>query len=441
MTAGTATPTTPVEWEEYVNGFATPEQFTAALKDGSFTKAVNAYKNSNNATMDALKSEVTQQLQASVIEMFKNGGGGDPKVTNKLDLTGQHRNRLGSTLYNKSAPGAKADGCFDSLAQFVQDSLADPRYSNEERVARFKNYSSTVPSEGGFLVPEEFRSQIQEVAIPLTVVRSRALVVPMKSAKLSFPAEDGDMVFYWVEEGQTIPESSEQFGNIELILHKLAGLASVPNELLHDAPALDAWLRNRVPKKIAFKEDTAYLKGDGIGKPLGQLHIDNPSLIVVPKEVGQPNDTITWNNCLAMFSRLLPESISSAVWIITPDAFQEVYTMALPVGTGGSAVMMVDGGGPAGPAMTLLGRPIIWAQNAPGVLGDQGDISLTDLSTYIIGDGLEMRLDTSAHSSFRSDKTDFRFVERTDGTPGLLQPVTPENNGPTLSATIQLESR
>jgi len=56
-----------------------------------------------------------------------------------------------------------------------------------------------------------------------------------------------------------------------------------------------------------------------------------------------------------MFSRLLPESIDNACWVITPDAFQEIMTMALPVGTGGSAVFAVSAVGPA--PMQLLGCP------------------------------------------------------------------------------------
>jgi HK97 family phage major capsid protein len=91
--------------------------------------------------------------------------------------------------------------------------------------------------------------------------------------------------------------------------------------------------------------------------------------------------------------------------------------------------------------MTMLGMPIKWSRKAPAVLGTQGDISLADFSKYVIGDTQQMSLDSSPHSSFRSDKTDFRIIERIDGQPGMLEPLTPENGGPTLSAFVQLETR
>jgi HK97 family phage major capsid protein len=459
-TSTKAKPSTPKEWEEYVNtALSTPEKFKAAYESGEFVDMLKGYQGATNRTMDSIKAEVLEQVTASTMEMFKrNGVTGVDK--NSLDLSDKAKAKAARTgaLYNKSAQGAPADGVFDHMGQFVQDLLArQGGYASDEQLSRvkahgesFRNYSSIVPSEGGYLVPEEYRADILTVALESAVVRPKATVVPMRSAKLKWPVVDmttevgevyGGMVMYWVDEGETIPDTSAAFAAIELELHKLAGLASVPNELVRDAAALDTWLRRAMPNAVVHFEDIGFLKGNGVKKPLGALHEDNPALIVVGDESGQSTATITWNNVLAMFARLLPESYDNAEWIISPDCIPEIFTMALPVGTGGSAVMMGEGGGVNKLAQTMLGLPIRWSRKAPAALGTQGDISLVDLSTYVIGDGQEMRLDTSPHSSFRADKTDFRIIERVDGQPGLLSPITPENNGPTLSAYVQLETR
>ncbi len=115
--------------------------------------------------------------------------------------------------------------------------------------------------------------------------------------------------------------------------------------------------------------------------------------------------------------------------------------MALPVGVGGSAVMMGEGQGPQKLPQSMLGLPIRWTRKAPAALGTQGDISLVDWTKYVIGDTQEMTLDTSEHSAFTSDKTDFKIIERVDGQPAMLSALTPENGGPTLSAFVQLETR
>jgi HK97 family phage major capsid protein len=443
-----AQPTTAGAWEEYVNGLDSAEKFAAAFNDGSFKDKLSGYVAAKNDERDDLLEQVKNQTEATVTEMLKRHPGA------KVGRVDQAQNRATAS----AAPGRVVDGIFTDLGQFFQDMLSDHRKNpSAERAQRFQNYSEKNPSEGGFLVPEEFRSDILAVALESAVVRPRAHVVPMSSLTLRYPALDfttevgevyGGMVMHWMDEGEEIPATDASFAALKLVLHKLAGLASLPNELVKDAPALTAWLRQAMPAAIRDFEDRAFMKGNGIAKPLGGLHADNPALIAVAKETSQAIGTINWANVLKMFSRLLPESYPNAVWVASPDTIPQLFGMTIPVknvaGTenvGGAPVMVAPGGGPNQPALTMLGLPIVFSRKAPAVLGTQGDLSLVDWSKYVIGDGGSIELDTSEHSSFKSDKTDFRVIERVDGQPGLLAPLTPENGGPTLSAFVQLADR
>lgn len=448
MTDTKATPTTPAEWEEYINGFDTPEKFSAAFADGSFKNALAGYRGATNKTMDNLKRDVLEQTQASIVEMMQGSG---VRPSGRPNLAADK-----AAAYSPDAPGAKLT-VWNSGGQMIHDILTPEKRLTKEQSARLAQYtdfqaaySEKVPSEGGYLVPEEVRSMVMTRALEGAIVRPKAQVVPMSTGRMKWPVVDfttevgevyGGIVMSWLDEGQTIPETSATFAALELVAHKLGGLASLPNELVRDAPALEAWVRQNLPNALMHFEDLGFLKGNGVKKPLGALHEDNPALIVVGDESGQSTASITWVNILSMLARLLPESWENAEWIITPDALPEIYTMALPVGTGGSAVMVGEGRGAEKLPQTMAGLPITWSRKAPAVLGTQGDISLVDLTTYVVGDTKTMTLDTSEHSSFRSDKTDFRIIERVDGQPGLLSPLTPENNGPTLSAYIQLETR
>lgn len=458
MTATAAPPTTPKEWEDYVHGFDTPEAFAAAFEDGSFQETLTAYVGAQNKVMDELKAATNEQVQLAVHEMLKNGGAKDTgTAANRLDLVmrARHEHSANGLLNSVNAPGYGLNGEFESPGEAFQAAAAalglrSMAGVDTAKVHNLKAYSEKVPSEGGILVPEEWRSDILTRALEMSIVRPNATVIPLTTGKLKYPAVDmttevgevyGGMVFSWVDEGGTISPSDATFAAIALEANKLAGGALIPSELLRDAPALTVWLRTNLPNGWGHFEDLACLKGNGVKKPLGQLHADNPSLIVVNKEVGQPAATFTWNNALAMLSRLLPESFDRAQWLITPDALPEVYTMALPVGTGGSAVMVGEGNGTGRLPAMLLGLPIKWTRKAPGVLGTQGDVSLTDLSTYLIGDTMDMRIDTSEHVSFWTDKVGFRVIGRMDGQPSHLSALTPENGGPTLSPTIQLQTR
>jgi len=463
MTAPTAQPVTPSEWEEFLNtALETPEKFAKLAQDGTFKAKLDgytsAYRDEVNSTMKDLKGQLTDQVSASVLEMFKSNGvptDGRPDLR-PTDIKAQNA----GTAYNKLAPGADPalGKIWENGAQMLQDILltkqgkggVETRARMDEYDKLTNAYSPNVPADGGYLIPEEVRADIMTRALEGAIVRPQATVVPLPTGKMRWPVNDmttevgevyGGIQFAWLDAGETFSETSATFGSLALEQHKLGGLASVPNELIRFAPSLETWMRTNMPNGIREFEDRALISGDGVGKPLGGLHASNPALIAVSGESLQPAATLTWNNFLAMFARMLPECYATAEWDITPDAIPEVHTMALPVGTGGSAVMFGEGGGPSALPMSILGIPIRYTRKAPAVLGTQGDVSLVDWTKYTIGDALAVQFDTSEHSSFRSDKTDFRILLHEDGRPSLLSALTPQNNGPTLSAFIQLATR
>lgn len=466
MTAPTATPETPEQWEEMVQTvLATPESAQEAINNGNLAKYMagygNAFRSQQNKTMKDLAGQLTDQVSASVMEMFKRNG---VETDGRPDLRPEAVKAVNAgTAYNRDAAGADPKlaaiwgNGMRAGAQMIQDLLTNKQgRATAEARARLESYealtnlSPHIPAEGGILLTEEVRSEIMTRALDAAVVRPQATVVPIPTGKFRWPVNDmttevgevyGGIAMAWLDAGETFPEVNAAFGALSLEAHKLGGLASVPNEMIRFIAALETWLRTNLPNAVREFEDRAYMKGNGVGKPLGGLSAGNPALLIVAKESGQTAATITWNNILAMYARLLPESFGKAEWDITPDALPEIFSMALPVGTGGSAVMLGEGAGPNRLAQTILGLPIRWTRKAPGVKGTQGDISLVDWSNYVIGDAVNVQLDTSEHSSFRSDKTDLRVLTHVDGQPGMLSPLTPENNGPTLSAYVQLATR
>ena len=143
-------------------------------------------------------------------------------------------------------------------------------------------------------------------------------------------------------------------------------------------------------------------------------------------------------NVVNMYSRMLPSSLNSAVWIIAPNVIPQLYQLSLDVGTGGAPVFLMNAAG-SGP-MTMLGRPIIVSEKA-STLGTRGDIVFADLSYYLIGDRQMMAVTSSTDPRFSTDETAYRFIQRVDGRPWLTNAITPRNNGDTLSAFVELATR
>ncbi|MBD9723451.1 phage major capsid protein [Streptomyces caniscabiei] len=401
-----------------------------------------------------IESETQRQLAAMLRENdVKNS---DRDAIKRLNLDPQTRpaNMLTShkqaTAYNPKAVGTALDGKFDNAADYFRHAWhlnRDPQ--QRAKMDEIRNaYSSVVPADGGFLVPETLRSQLLQIALESSVVRSRATVVPMETARVPFPMIDsttnvgsvfGGMIGYWGEEGAALVESNPKFGRAELDAKKLTGFALVPNELLQDSLiSFSALIETLWPQALAFFEDLAFMSGSGAGEPLGFLGSGNSAGVAVDKESGQAADTIVVENVIKMYSRMLPSSLARGIWVCSPEAIPELYTMALSVGTGGGPVMLTNVTGPA--PMTIFGRPLVVSEKA-GRLGDRSDLAFVDLSYYLIGDRQQMTAASSTEYKFGEDKTAFRIIQRVDGRPWLQSAITPANGGPNLSPFVEIAER
>ena len=470
--------------EERITVPQSPEELTEILNDTTrlgqifsdkelAKEFMTAYSRNVINRDESFAKQLREQVQLGMGEFLKanNVGSGVP-----VTMAGGHPRLAGKDLrnvstgkgaaYNKAAPGARRglDEIFDSNAEFFQaiwprmQAVLRNRKEASAKLAKYQDvqteirnsFGSEVPADGGFLIPENLRSEILQVALETSIVRPRAQVIPMDSLRVPIPMIDdtshvssvfGGITAYWTEEAASLTESQASFGRIVLDAKKLTAFASVPNELLADATAFGAFFDTIFPKALAFYEDIAFMTGSGVGEPLG--FINCPASVQVAKESGQATSTIVWENITKMYARMLPTGLGNAVWIASIDTFPQLATMALSVGTGGSAVWLgnYQNSGDATPPVSILGRPVYFTEKAEP-LSTTGDINFVDLSYYLIGDRQTMQAMSSEHYQFQNDKTAFRVIERLDGRPWLQSAITPQNNSSsTLSPFVQLASR
>lgn len=450
-----AIPTGAAELNEML---ADPKVMNNLLKDPSkFGEFINNYARSQMDEKTEIAAQVRDETQKVLAEFLKTQRNTLPSNFNPMD----NKRPLGQgkgVLYNKRAPGAAVDEAnlfggdyarmFQAMSPQAQKGemrLPEGVMEDMTKLKRLQNsFGTTVPADGGFLVPESVRSDLMQVSVAEALIRPMATVIPMDTARVGVPYVDvtteagptfGGLSFYWTEEGAALTETQTKFGATVLDASKLTGYVEAPSELVADASAFGAFLDQALPKGIAGAEDYAFLNGNGVGKPLGILN--NPATVTATAVSGQGANTIVWENILAMYSRMLPSSLSRAVWIADIAAFPQLATMALSVGTGGVPVWLPDGRDT--PRLTLLGRPIYFT-GSTAALGTTGDLVFADLSYYLVGDRQTWQMSASEHYKFGNDKIAYRIIERVDGRPWIQSAITPANSGPTLSPFVQLSS-
>lgn len=452
----TVIPTSAVELEEMLGDSARMQEL---FKDtASFGEFVTNYARAVNEKDVSLSTQVREETQRVLRDFLKE----NPDALVRPNITpgdAQPKNR--GQFYAKHAPGAKVDELLDTAggdvistaAKFLnaiyhKNRSADAADLRAKLESIRNDFGSHVPADGGALIPETLRSELLRLSLETAVVRPRARVVPMESLTLPYPMIDstsnastvyGGVTAYWTEEAAALTESSAKFGRVKLEAKKLTAYTEVPNELFADSLiSLEAFIGQAFPEAIAWFEDIAFLRGTGVGEPLGILNAGNGAAVSVAKETGQAADTIVWENIVKMYSRMLPQALQRAVWVAHIDTFPELATMALSVGTGGSAVWLNNG--VEGPPMSILGRPVIFTEKAE-TLGDAGDINFIDFGYYLIGDRQAIQAETSPHYKFQNDQTAIRFIERVDGRPWLQSAMTPNKGSNTLSPFIKLAAR
>lgn len=443
----TAVPTSAEELEASLGDM---EKVQAMIADGTFQNHIKNYVRAANDADKTLLEQVKEQTHDILTNFLRdNPDAGSAKRLNLDPYNGPGKYNY-NPVKNPNAIGAKLDGMFPDLATYMQAVWynGNPKPEVAEKLQEIRNYQESVGAEGGYLVPEEFRSELAMMSLGPAIVRPRARVIPMSSATLRFPKIDetsrvssvfGGVVVYRTEEGDEINESEASFGSIKLEATKQTALAHVTNELVRDWGGFSVFIEQIFPEALAFYEDRDFVRGNGAGGPLGALAAANGAIIEVAKMPNQVAATVVWENVIRMYARMIPSSIPRAVWIVSPDVFVELATMALVVGTGGAAVWLTDG--TAAPMLTLLGRPVIMTEQAPAAKGTRGDISFVDFGMYLIGDRQRLIVDSSPHVKFTSDKTTYRMIARNDGRPWIESALTPANNSDSLSAFVQLATR
>jgi HK97 family phage major capsid protein len=434
----------------------TISQYREEIK--SLTKAagdINAKATAENRDLlsgeVSLKNEIMDKIEE--LETIAANLEREERINARLDKPGLVLTKTGSREPTRED---RPQDRFISLGQQmvaimragVPGGSVDPRLF---RAAAASGLSESVPSDGGFLVQQDFTTELlnDTIATGILAPKCRKIQISGNSNSIKINGVDetsrvssrsGGVVAYWADEADAKTASKPKFRKIELNLKKLTGLCYATDELLDDAAALEGVIRTAFPDEFAFQIDDAIWNGTGAGTPMGILN--SGALVTVAKEAGQKASTIMAENVIKMSARIFASSYQNANWFINQNTLPQLYTMSIAVGTGGQLVFVPPGGLSAAPYGMLLGRPVIPIEQA-ATLGTVGDIVLADLSKgYILAEKGGIRSDVSIHVRFVYDESVFRFVLRLDGQPVRASALTPyKGTSDTLSHFVALATR
>lgn len=328
---------------------------------------------------------------------------------------------------------------FKNTAEFL-NIVASGRF--DDRLQRASMIEGT-PSSGGFAVPEEHASVFWDDALPLELVRPRALVWPMSSASRVVPAWDsldrststhGGLGLQWLAEEAEGTKQTAKLRKMRLEAKKCGIFVDCSSELIEDGLDLEVQLQTALRRSLSFGLDDAFVFGTGSGMPLGCLK--GSDVITVDAEIGQAANSFVFENAVKMFARMHPAGKTRAIWVVNPSLTPWLLQLTIPIGTGGSHIEALK---ESNGQFTLLGLPVVFS-DVMKAAGDVGDIGLCDFQSYAIGLRRDLAIDRSIHPGFTQDLVSFRILARVDGQSTWDKQLTPKN-GDTMSPFITLAAR
>lgn len=319
----------------------------------------------------------------------------------------------------------------------------------DERLIQLNNAlgaSEGIGPDGGFAVQTDYAGLMMETAVKesgiLNLVDSYQVTDGADSVKWVDVEESsvatsvfGGVQVYWASEAAAVAATKPQLKEKELKLEKLMGIAYATYELEKDSSFINELYNRAFTLAIRRELENAIIAGDGKGKPLGFLNAG--CLVTVAKEGGQAAATILWENISKMYHRAMDKK-SPYIWLMHPDAHEQLDFLSFPVGVGGVPVYL-----PAtqqGTIDSLRGKPIYESDHC-SVLGTAGDINFVDLSQYMMAYKGGVDAVSSIHVQFLTAENCFRFIFRANGMPKRSGALTIKNSTKTRSPFITLATR
>lgn len=266
-------------------------------------------------------------------------------------------------------------------------------------------------SEGGYLVPQELRTEVFRVLPDMTIMRNLARVLPMTTDLMKINSLSARPQAYWTSEYQSSSTTSAVFGEISLTPNDLVCLLPISHQLLADANIdLVSFIVTLFAESIGLAEDQAFFTGSGTGQPKGisQETISNKTIggsktdfddildliDLTPQRVVQsPKAAFVGHRNLKRLLRKIKDNNGDYIWRDGKGG----------VGGSGESIRLPD---------TLYGYPF-YEENFLA----QKELYFGDWSMYVIGDRQTMAVQTTTEGgdAWRRNSMEIKAVERVDG--------------------------
>jgi HK97 family phage major capsid protein len=234
-------------------------------------------------------------------------------------------------------------------------------------------------TEGGFLVPDEFEKTLIAALEEANIFRQLAKIITTSNGERKIPVVSTKGTASWVEEEGLIPESDSAVGQLTLGAYKLATLIKVSEELLNDSAFnIEQYIADEFARRIAAREEEAFVIGDGTGKPTGVFAATGGAELGV---TAAGATAITFDEIFDLYYSLKSPYRKNAQFLVNDSTVKALRKLK---GSDGQYVWSPSIA--VGQPDTLLGKPVVTSAFVPAIATGVKTVAFGDFGYYWIAD-------------------------------------------------------
>ncbi|CAB1255265.1 HK97 family phage major capsid protein [Ruminococcaceae bacterium BL-6] len=273
--------------------------------------------------------------------------------------------------------------------------------------APVNNVLSTSPdTDGGYLVPTEFETQIVTGLEEANIIRSIAKTINT-SAERKIPIAATHSTAQWTAENAAYTESDPTFAQKTIDAFKLTDLVKVSVELLQDSMFdLESYIAREFARAFGIAEEEAFCVGTGTGQPTGIFTASGGTVGVT---ASSPT-AITVDNLIDLIYALKSPYRRNAVFLM-----KDITVSALRKLKDSNGAYLWQPSVQAGQPDRLLGYPLYTSPYVPAAEAGALPIAFGDFTNYWIADRMGRTVQRLNELYAGNGQVGFIAAERVDG--------------------------
>ena len=322
-----------------------------------------------DGTVSAEDTATYERMEADVVNL----GNEIKRLERQKELDDELKAPINTPITNKPEsrkPDIKTGRASESYKKAFWNSMRNKHYydvRNELSIGSDEN--------GGYLVPSEYERKLVEALEEENFFRKLATVINTSGGERKIPIVTAKGTAEWIDEADAYPFSDDTFGQVTIGAYKLATMIKISEELLNDSAFnMESYISKEFARRIEAKEEEAFIKGDGGGKPTGIF-------TSAEAEVTISGSALTFDNVMDLYYSLRVPYRNKAVWILNDSTVKALRKLK-----DGNGNYIWQPSVREGEPDKILNRPYYTSVYAPELSSGNNVLAFGDFSYYWIAD-------------------------------------------------------